>query len=355
MIFLLIITLILSTDYKEDLQKVEEDLQQSKEELETLKKKEGSILKEIERIEKEAEKERKKLAEIISKEKKTKGKIDLLSEGSLSIQEEIKKRQGTLDKGLLLLYIEISKEPFSSIVSCRETEENIIYLKELIRGINALIDSLSQRRDSLLYGKKIAQSELDELLVLKKKKKEAKDRIEAQKNEKSALLGNIKNKKESLSRLVEELEHSRKELEDMVKEMARGKSGKKGSFIFPVDGKIISKFGTVIDPVYGTKLLNNGIDIKAREGEKVGASASGRVVYADNFYGYGKTIIIDHENGYHTVYSHLLEINVINGEWVEKNETIGKVGSSGMTEEPILHFELRKDGKAIDPMNLLGK
>ncbi|MEA3431186.1 MAG: peptidoglycan DD-metalloendopeptidase family protein [candidate division WOR-3 bacterium] len=354
MIGILISILIFSADYEGELKKVEKDLEKTQKELETLKKKAGSILEELERIDVEAERQKKKLSQLEKKEKKIREKIELLSRGSLTIQKSIDEKDNRFNEGILLFYRELSIPPSTDIVQCRQKEENIFYLNQFLKGEKSILDSLSYKKNSLLSSKNIAQDELKKLLALQKEEKVVRNKILAQKKAKRKLVNTVKDKKREVEKLIAELKRSREELEEFMRRTAKDeKKGKIGKFIWPSHGTIISNFGTVIDPVYGTKLLNNGIDIRVKEGLGVVASHDGKVVYASRFYGYGNIVIIDHENGYHTLYAHLSNIEVMNGEKVKQGEIIGRVGTSGTVSEPTLHFEIRRDGRAINPLTLL--
>jgi lipoprotein NlpD len=117
------------------------------------------------------------------------------------------------------------------------------------------------------------------------------------------------------------------------------------SFTWPVRGMLINPYGALTD-----KIINKGIDIKAAEGALVRASRSGRVVYSDKFLkGFGKTVIIDHGDGYYTVYSYNSAILVNVGDQVAKNTAIAKVGRTGRAKTPTLHFEIRRDGEPQNP------
>ena len=354
MLWIFIFILILSSDYHGELNKIEERLTETQEELVLLKQDEGGILQELEKIEREEERQRRKLSQIERDKKSLREKIDFLIKDETSIKESVDKETKNLDEAILLLYREYYTTPSFDVTLYRQREENIFCLNLFLNQEKTFLDSLSVRRNSILISKNIAREELSALIALEKEEKSVRKNILDQKNAKENLLKNVKSKQSELGKLVEELKRSREELEQFILRMARDKvTGKVDDFIWPTQGTVTSKFGTIVDPVYGTKLLNNGIDIKTSEGSTVIASCSGSVVYADRFYGYGNIIIIDHENGYHTLYAHLLVTNVINGEKVDKGEIIGKVGSSGMVTESTLHFEIRRDGRAIDPLTLL--
>jgi len=104
-----------------------------------------------------------------------------------------------------------------------------------------------------------------------------------------------------------------------------------------------------------TTVKNNGIDIKAPLGTPVHAVAKGKVVYNDRFLGYGNVVLVDHGKGYYTLYAHLQDIKVNLKDIVEKDQVVGSVGDTGSLEGPKLHFELRKNGKPVDPIPFLKK
>ena len=124
-----------------------------------------------------------------------------------------------------------------------------------------------------------------------------------------------------------------------------------GSFIFPVASYtyISSRFGERIHPITGELKNHNGMDIASNMGTTVYAADGGRVVLAEWYGGYGNCIMIEHGNGYKTLYGHLSVISVKNGQTVNQGETIGQVGSTGNSTGPHLHFEVYLNGGRIDP------
>ncbi|MBZ0274363.1 M23 family metallopeptidase, partial [bacterium] len=121
------------------------------------------------------------------------------------------------------------------------------------------------------------------------------------------------------------------------------------SFIWPVRGPIVRRFGKGPDGV-----LTEGIDIAGAAGQSVVAAADGQVIVADDrLKGYGKMIVIQHANKYVTIYAHNRVNYVQKGQKVAQGERIAEVGDSGRAERPLLHFEIRKGIKALDPLKLL--
>ena len=125
----------------------------------------------------------------------------------------------------------------------------------------------------------------------------------------------------------------------------------KGLFVWPARGYIISGFGAKID-----RVVNKGIDIKTDEGSIVRAARAGKVVYCDKRQrGFGETVIIDHGNGYQTVYAFNSEILVKTGDAVGQNDAIARSGATGRAIEPSLHFEIRRNGMPQNPMAYLSR
>jgi len=125
-------------------------------------------------------------------------------------------------------------------------------------------------------------------------------------------------------------------------------------FIFPTEHqKITSSFGVRKHPITGEEYKHTGVDIASPKGSDIFASEEGEVIYSDWLESYGKIIILEHSNGYHSTYAHCSSLLVNVGDTVEKNQVIATVGATGNSTGPHLHFEIRKDGEAIDPVTLI--
>ncbi|ACZ18725.1 Peptidase M23 [Thermanaerovibrio acidaminovorans DSM 6589] len=128
---------------------------------------------------------------------------------------------------------------------------------------------------------------------------------------------------------------------------------KGGRLAWPLVGQIRSSFGVRVHPVFRTRIMHTGLDISGSTGDPVRAAESGEVLYAGWLRGYGQVIILDHGRDLTTVYAHLSKIEVNEGEKVSRGEQIGRVGSTGIATGPHLHFEVRVNGKAVNPMGYL--
>lgn len=139
-------------------------------------------------------------------------------------------------------------------------------------------------------------------------------------------------------------------IDDVVAEPVEGKriAYKTPDFIWPVEGKL----GDVFDETESKR--HQGIDIPSSSGTPIKASGAGTVIYSSNtIRGYGNLIIIRHSEEFVTVYAHNQANLVEEGSWVEKGQIIGKVGQTGRASGPHLHFEIRRNNKAMDPLLFL--
>ena len=124
--------------------------------------------------------------------------------------------------------------------------------------------------------------------------------------------------------------------------------------ILPNDGRISSPFGVRANPFnLRASDFHPGMDIASDYGSKIYASAKGTVTRAGSYSGYGNAIVIDHHNSLETVYGHTSHIYVEVGQEVEKGQLIGLVGSTGHSTGPHVHFEVRKNGTAVNPMDYI--
>lgn len=122
---------------------------------------------------------------------------------------------------------------------------------------------------------------------------------------------------------------------------------------WPVRGLLASGFGIRVSPFTETKVFHHGLDIDAPKGSPAKAAAGGKVVRCSFEPLYGNIVVIDHENGYRTVYAHLSERLVEKGDIVQRGDVIGKVGDTGRTTGPHLHYEVHVNGLPVNPIRFL--
>lgn len=119
------------------------------------------------------------------------------------------------------------------------------------------------------------------------------------------------------------------------------------------DWAVTSSFGSRSDPFLGAAAFHGGMDFRAPTGSPIKATAAGVVVKAGWSGGYGRLVEVDHGNGYSTRYGHMSKILVSEGDKIKLGEIVGLVGSSGRSTGPHLHYEVRKNGTAVDPLRYI--
>lgn len=116
---------------------------------------------------------------------------------------------------------------------------------------------------------------------------------------------------------------------------------------------ITSTFGTRRDPLLGTAAFHSGMDFRGSMGAPIKATASGKVIFAGRNGGYGNMVEIEHGSGFTTRYAHMSQIYVSDGDDIEPGMIVGAVGSTGRSTGPHLHYEVRKNGNAVDPVTFI--
>jgi septal ring factor EnvC (AmiA/AmiB activator) len=180
-----------------------------------------------------------------------------------------------------------------------------------------------------------------------------------------AAVDDIDARRDLNARLVGELRDAQDRLQRAVADMATGSGGEatvvalpirpfRGDLDWPVTGPVAARFGRQRHPRFHTSVANNGILVTAAFGTPVRAIHEGTVAFADSFPGFGNLVIVDHGNLGFTMYGHLSDIAAPVGRRVERGQVVGSVGST-IDGTPALYFELRIDGKPVDPLQWLRK
>ena len=125
-------------------------------------------------------------------------------------------------------------------------------------------------------------------------------------------------------------------------------------FAWPTRGTFTSNFGMRADPFTGVRRFHNGIDLANRIGTPIRAAASGRVVHVESQIGnYGKFVIVRHPDGFQTLYAHMSAFLVREGQYVRRGQQLGRMGNTGRSTGPHLHFSVIHHGRFVNPLRYL--
>jgi murein DD-endopeptidase MepM/ murein hydrolase activator NlpD len=173
-------------------------------------------------------------------------------------------------------------------------------------------------------------------------------------------LAQIEKEHKQMLQVKAQLEKEAKSLDELISKLQSEILQEDYSFqfsteklIWPLTGKILRDFGEQKSSDYNVTVFNNGIDIGANRGSQVKVVEDGVVVFAERHGGSGKLVIVNHRNGFYTLYGHNSVLMVSKGEEVFKGQTIALSGATGTAAQPCLHFEIRKKGKPVDPLEFL--
>jgi murein DD-endopeptidase MepM/ murein hydrolase activator NlpD len=185
----------------------------------------------------------------------------------------------------------------------------------------------------------------------------AKDRIETLISARQEALAVARSQRAVEEQRLADLKRAQRSLQDRISSLSsNGGSVPDGELVWPVDGAVIQGVGWRVHPVYGYRSCHTGLDIPASAGSPIRAASDGVVVWAESDAGdpNGLNSLIDHGNGLSTLYAHQSRMSVAAGDRVRAGEVIGFVGSTGYSTGNHLHFEVRVNGVAYDPMGWFG-
>jgi septal ring factor EnvC (AmiA/AmiB activator) len=213
--------------------------------------------------------------------------------------------------------------------------------------------------------RKNLQELVEELETNKAAALDKKKELQSDLSDKNELLSGIKEKQMAYEKKIKELEASSRKIQGVVKNSERKKIPEsilgdgfvslKGNLPWPIYGKVLIPYGDYKDPVFNVSTFKNGIEIEAGPDDLAKAVAGGRVIYAGDFEGYGMLLIIDHGDGYNSLYGNLSGVLLKKGELLIKGMELGKITGSKLLNTPALYFEIRYNGKPVDPMEWLEK
>lgn len=175
--------------------------------------------------------------------------------------------------------------------------------------------------------------------------------------DKQELLNQLSNKAQDLEKYVKQFDREEAEIQSKIDSYLNtggGMSGSRpGKLLVPVSGRWSSGFGMRRHPILGRARMHTGQDIAAPSGTSIRAAAAGVVITASRMRGYGNVVILSHGGGMTTLYGHCSSILVRGGQKVSRGQVIARVGSTGLSTGPHLHFEVAVNGAKVNPRRYL--
>jgi len=227
-----------------------------------------------------------------------------------------------------------------------------------------LISRISKRDKQIVEDMNLAKQEVEYKRMLKvtekietqKKVEEKKDRLDsivASRADLERQIQQSRNRIAVLEKQEKELLEKSKEMNNLIVTLSRRAKYVEGQMVWPLQytTTITSPYGNRRHPILKKYTMHTGIDIGGKSGESILAANKGTVIISGWQNAYGNTVVIDHGGGITTLYAHCSKILVKNGKEVKAGEVIAKVGSTGWSTGPHLHFEVRVNGETKNPLN----
>lgn len=240
-------------------------------------------------------------------------------------------------------------------------------LSALAEQDSKLIDQIEALKARVEEQKRALESERARVMALEQEQTAVAEKLRAAAEERQAALDELEESRAAKQKVLaaaekqvaawekqeDELLSESKRIAELIKKAAQQAVKSSGPLMWPVPGGVTSAYGYRIHPIFHVRKMHTGVDLHAPMGQPIKAANGGTVIFAGWRGGYGKCTIISHGGGLSTLYAHQSEILVSAGRQVKRGEVIGKVGSTGYSTGPHLHFEVRVDGSPVNPMGYL--
>ncbi len=347
-------------DEKSELEALKKKIEKQAREISSMDKKESKILKTVESLENKKKVRERELKIYRWNIKINKKELDQLSRKIKITERQLARQENMLGKRLRALYKEGEMFPVKVLFSADDYSDLIQKMKymdllmshdsRIFRNYKNRWDQFREEEKKLSRAKeKMTQYESAAL----KKRKE----INHEKRNKSRFLKKIKNKKIYFIQTRRELLKASENLNSLISKLEKKRvsgeslsfADKKGRLLFPVNGKVLNRFGRVRDKRFESYVINNGLNLRVKKGTEVHSIFEGSVLFVGSLEGYGNLIIVGHGDQYHSLYGHLDRINVQSGDSVHEGQIIGSSGDTGSLVGETLYLELRHQGKPVDP------
>lgn len=375
----LLATELRGADVKEELQGINREIKEKKSLLKKTRKVELKVSGELEQIEKNLHEKEASLNVLGRDLRGVESVLDRTYRDIQTVKGEAERKREQIRRRLAALYKagEVgSARMFFASDSFPQMAENLRYMSAILANDRKLFAEYNQKIDQLRVLKASLEREAARKEKIKTSIEAKKQDIEEEKKKKAAYLLKVREDKKGYLVSLKELEANARRLQTMVERLeARSRKGytkkdnksvvgggaslppipdkgfgsQKGRLSLPVKGEVVARFGRHKHPEFNSYTVSNGVSIVAQQGSDIHSVYDGQVIFADYFKGYGNMIIVDHGGGFFSLYAHAAKLFKKVGSAVIRNEVVANVGDIDSARGPMLYFEIRYQGKPVDP------
>ena len=355
------------------LQQTQKQRREERERVAAARARETSLLAELEEVDRRLVSKQAEVARLDGRIKRTQAEVQGFRTDISKLERQRAGQTNALAGRLRVLYrvhaqggalpvILSGDDPVTRAAAVRHLSSLAALDARLIQEYRGTSERLADRKSR-------EESQQRELASLHEEAKREQADVDRDAAKRRTLLAKVRDERAYHERVVGELTEAAQRLEAFIRELqakqrklakvpppksgieppSAGFGSLRGRLPWPTAGKIVTGFGAQVHPRFGTRTFRNGVDIEAAVGRDVLAVHAGHVVYTGWFKGYGNLIIVDHGNEYYTLYAHIAEIEAKEGDDVRQGQRIGTVGDTGSLAGPRLYFEVRYQGRPLDP------
>lgn len=338
--------------------KIQKQIKSKKSEMKAIKKECSQVASEIQRLDQEMDSANTQIASLESEinklEKEIENNQNLLNETSLKLD-----RNMTLFGERLNAMQKVPEFSTLELLLNSKNLDDYLRRKKLILNIaeqdSKLISDIKEDKEKIEETKFLLSKQRDYTLQKKDDLLRQREKLLLATREKQDLMRSLNSDKAKIEQSINAFNASANELTKKIQSLQKSATSKYvgGRLAWPTPGheRITSPYGNRIHPILKKKMFHSGVDIGAPSGTAIKAAGNGTVIHADWYQSYGKMVMVDHGGGIVTLYAHCSSILVSKGQEVTAGQTLAKVGSTGRSTGPHLHFEVRKDGKFQNPLD----
>ncbi len=367
---------------KDELKGVRQEINAKKQLITKTRKVEAVVSTELQAINRSLEQKKSELGRLDAELRTVESDLEKTTNESVRVKEEAEQKKRVIESRLVSLYKggELGAlRMFFSSESFPHMAENIRYMSAVLDNDKRLFKEYNEKILQLTELKKRLEQETARKKTLKSGIALKKKEIEGEKSRKADYLNRVRQDRSSYEASLKELQANAARLQAMINRLEeisrkkllarrqkpaqknlkavpdlppvpdRGFASQKGRMPLPVRGEIIEGFGKHKHPEFNSYTYSKGLSIAASSGSEIRSIYEGNVIFADYFKGFGNMVIVDHGGGYFTLYAHASRIMKKVGAEVGKNEVIASVGDTDSNRGPFLYFEIRHQGKPVDP------
>ena len=363
---------------RQELEALSQQAKEKRAQAGALKGQETRALGDLKRTERDLAATRKRLKTLRARRERLDDQLELTRANlERSVATLTTKRQ-QLGNRLRHIYMEGPARDLEFLVSTRSFAGLMMrwdFLQMVAEQDRLLLESVETERDKVEANKHRLESNLQEvsanaqrttketskLTDLRTTRAQTVEQIQSKREEYEAAAAELERSARAVAGLLARLEKSRQAEATKARGEGRNPQPYSGDFArgqgqldWPAQGSVVGHMGLETHPRFGTQVRNDGIDISVPVGTPVHAVAKGRVDFAnDDYEGIGGMVVLNHGDGYYTIYSHLSDVTVNTGIEVTAGTVIGHSGETGSLKGPVLHFEVRKGATPLNPESWL--